>query len=565
MLVAIIIWAFLAFISLSYGVGVITLLRRFIPLPEVVPVTLTAVLFLGLVTSAWLSSILSIIVKTGLAAQSFVLIGALLIFIFQRNQIWFLVSTGFKRRRWMVWGLIVLVFFSTILYAVKVPINPDTQLYHAQAIRWIEEYPAIPGLGNLDPRLGANTNWFSLIALFSFSYLGLQSFHLVPSFLFIICLLFFLGGLQDLLEGDTRIHQIAKVGFIPLAFYVLIDEISSPGTDLPVILFYWVILCLWIESLEKGEASGLLQMIVFLLSVSVITFKLSGIMILLIAFQILWVLWRKKDYRSLFIYVGLAAVILIPWLLRTFIMTGYWLYPEPLMNLLSPAVDWKIPVQNVAAFKNGIQTWAFAPGEIRQTVSELPRIQRFAYWLTKRSVNEKIILFSALLFPVLYGLSWFLPRKDETRKKYAIVVVIGFLGLLFWLWTAPNFRFGYGFVLGMIVIVLSLPVRSLLERLGSRRRYVFAALLFALFVQQVHVILGSTRDGTPYLDYLVLPADYAHFPTDSCSLDGLTISCARKFRQCGYDAFPCVPEIPRNVELRGPSLQEGFRRESPAP
>ena len=41
----------------------------------------------------------------------------------------------------------------------------DTGLYHAQAIRWIEEYGVVCGLGNLHSRFAYNSAAFALCAL----------------------------------------------------------------------------------------------------------------------------------------------------------------------------------------------------------------------------------------------------------------------------------------------------------------------------------------------------------------------------------------------------------------
>jgi hypothetical protein len=138
---------------------------------------------------------------------------------------------------------------------------------------------------------------------------------------------------------------------------------------------------------------------------------------------------------------------------------------------------------------------------------------------------------------------------------------VSYISFLFWLFSAPNFRFGYGSVLGTVVLALASLIKLVFERFSGYRLLLFvnAAVLLA---QQVHVILGSTRDDTRYIEYLVLPADYPEVPTDACNLDGVDILCARQYRQCGYHAFPCVPQIPKNVELRGQTFREGFRRTS---
>jgi len=42
----------------------------------------------------------------------------------------------------------------------------DTDLYHAQTVRWINEYGTVKGLGNLHSRLGFNSLWLALASLF---------------------------------------------------------------------------------------------------------------------------------------------------------------------------------------------------------------------------------------------------------------------------------------------------------------------------------------------------------------------------------------------------------------
>ena len=68
----------------------------------------------------------------------------------------------------IVTALLALVFLKWACDSIE---HYDTYLYHAQAIRWIEEYGVVPGLGNLHHRFAYNNSVFSLQALFSLSFL----------------------------------------------------------------------------------------------------------------------------------------------------------------------------------------------------------------------------------------------------------------------------------------------------------------------------------------------------------------------------------------------------------
>jgi hypothetical protein len=516
-------------------------------------------MILGLNVIASLASILSLFLNMSWLAQLLLLAGALVIAPLTLVEIKASFGRGFARKHWIDW-LLVMMAATVILYAVKVPGNGDTLLYHAQAIHWAEEFPVVPGLGNLDPRLGAGSNWFVVNALFSLSFLKLQSFHLLPSFLFLVCLSYFEGGLQSFLAGDFRLSQIVKAGLIPFAFWVLIGEVSSPGTDLPVILLYWVILCFWAELLEGIYQSSLPRMVLFILALSVVTYKLSGALIALIGFWILIDLWRQKEYRQVWTCLGMGAVIGLPWLARNFVLSGYWVFPEPLVSAFSPAVDWKVPMYRLLAFKLGTQAYAFTPGFGWDHLASLSPLGRLAVWFAGLTLNQKGLFLLALVSPIVFWL--FVPPYRSIKKvwtsPHSIVILIAFVNLLFWLLTAPNFRFGYGFLIGTLVLALASFALFLLEKLRTYGRYLVIALLFIFTLQQVQLILQAGRDGTQHGNYLVLPARYPRVPTNECSLGEHVILCARKWELCGYDAFPCSRKPPENIELRGSTLRDGF-------
>ena len=55
----------------------------------------------------------------------------------------------------------------------------DTGLYHAQAVKWINEYGTVPGLGNLHHRLAFNSSWFYFSAFFDMLAFDGKTSHLV--------------------------------------------------------------------------------------------------------------------------------------------------------------------------------------------------------------------------------------------------------------------------------------------------------------------------------------------------------------------------------------------------
>ena len=83
-------------------------------------------------------------------------------------------------------GKVFAILFLFLLFAYGASrgiIHYDTSLYHAQSIRWIEEYGTVRGLGNLHCRLAYNSSSFALSALYSMSFIGGQSYHCAAGWL----------------------------------------------------------------------------------------------------------------------------------------------------------------------------------------------------------------------------------------------------------------------------------------------------------------------------------------------------------------------------------------------
>jgi hypothetical protein len=396
--------------------------------------------------------------------------------------------------------------------------------------------------------------------MFGLAFLGGQSFHLVPSFLFLVSFLYLLDGLQDLRKGELRLSPAVKTGLIPFAFYILSDELSSPGTDLPVTLCFWVILCLLLESFEGQESRLSLQVVAFVLAVTVMTYKLTGIPIVLFAVYLLVVWVRDKRSRLAWLGAGKGAFIALPWMARNFILSGYWFFPEQLAGFLNPVMDWSIPAERGTLFKLRAQAWAISMGHGLNDIAPLSFAERLALWFSSLTFNQKGIFLLALASPLLFGLfSRLLPQGSASRKAWA-VILLAYAGLLLWWFSAPNLRFGYAYLIGLMVLGFAPLIIAIIERAGSLRPAMVIAIGLILMLLQARMIAQAAQDGTPYREFLVQPAPYSRARTDPCKVGDAQLFCARNYRQCGYEAFPCASNEPdAMLELRGSTFRDGFR------
>lgn len=441
-------------------------------------------------------------------------------------------------------GLPLLVLFIILLLvlenATQRPTNPDTSLYHAQAIRWIETYPAVPGLGNLHGRLAFNSSWFVTNALFSFSFLELRSFHLSAGFLFIAAMLVFWQGLVALILGHFSASNLLKTGFLPLAFYVLGGELSSPGTDLPVSLLIWLVVVLWLEKSES-EKPYHTPLIALLVSFA-ITAKLSTLPLALLLVPLL-----LQDKQRIVSAVAIVGLVLLPFLLRNLILSGYLVYPLPWLDWFP--FDWKVPFEFAESDRQDVIAFGrfVGAGDIFAPFSEW-----FPYWLSRQTINRRIIFFAALLTP-LAGL----PLRFAPRAIWTGWLAL-YGGIWFWLSSAPDFRFGYGFLVAVLLLALVPWLLLVIQRWPGIQK-AFTPLACWLLTAYLLFTLARSLEWRTFPSRILLPADYDRVPVDVCFLANAPAFCAQEYGYCGYAQLPCAPSPRYWVQLRGADLRNGFR------
>ena len=552
MLAMIMVWIYIFFLSYLYGKVFLDGLADWLYLHHREQ-EFSLVVLAGLIFITTIGSFLSLMTKIGLLANLILLVGAFVI-LFRKKIPLKLRLPDWSVLSWFVLGLTIIVVLENATHA---PTNPDTAIYHAQTIRWVETYRVVPGLGNLNPRLAFNSSWLLLNALFSFAFLGGRSFHLAGSAFFLAFSVYSIAGLDNLIKRDFRLGNWVRVALLPLGLYTLGSELSSPGTDFPVILIVWMMVALCLEVLADDDFQmDQRSVLLFVAPLFAFTVKLSALPLLLVSVGVLVIGWRMRRFGWVLRLVGLGLLLLSPWLVRNVVLSGYLIFPVPQPLLFG--FDWRVPYSVVIEQSQAIRD--FARGVNAQRPGGV-----FAWvpgWWVIQTVNQRIIFALALLSPLTFPGLWILRKKlnllNRKLGSYLAVWFVAYLGLLFWFLTAPAFRFGYGFILGTLLLAFTPYVAAFGNWLDSGRVWV-PAMIACLVAVFVGMVLFNSFDPGTLSGRLVLPADYLPSRVQTCQLDGETIFCSNGFRQCGYQAFPCVPAVKRGTAMRGETFQQGFR------
>lgn len=533
MILTLLVWLYTLCLCTIYGQLFLKRLGADLPAGPLVVVT-------GLIVLTTLASFFSLFFEIGLWFNLLLLAGAVAALLTR--------SVSLPRilhpLSWIPLSVLGLALLLLLENATHSPLNPDTNIYHAQAIRWIESFPAVPGLGNLHGRLAFNSAWFVSNAIFSLPFLGLGSFHLTASVLFLAVVCYFWGGFGEILRSTITPATLLKVSFFPLAFSLLGSDISSPGTDLPVSLLLWLMAVLWAET-DKPHRS----LLIVLLAAFVVTVKLSAAPALLLAAVVLGEQIHRGEKRTSAWTVVCGALVLLPFITRNIILSGYPLYPIPSLDLFS--LDWKVPADRVRGEQMSVLAWGRFPRLDAERVLAMPLNEWLPKWFTAQTLNRRLIVGAALFSPLLALLGL------RLAQRYWLGWLTFFLGTLFWLFSAPDFRFGQGFLIATILLALAPWAATLLQRITPKRIVFLASALMTVYLA---ITLVTSFEGRTLASRVLLPLPYDRVSTQACDLDNGQVFCAKQYNSCSYDAFPCVPSPRPKVALRNPdSLRDGFK------
>lgn len=555
--------AFLAFVltvTYVYGHGTLAALASVTAQPCGRRPSPPVVCLVGLggltVVLGWVS--LSAPISVGVFAG--VVAGGLLVGAWQRREIvdglGVYVRAGRSPGIWAVVGALALAII--VLQALYPPRNYDTGLYHAQAIRWIEEHAAVPGLANLHVRFGFNSAWFLPAALFSFAFLPVGPLHALNAAVQICFMLYALDGVKELISGSTAPSALLRsLLFAPALLYKA--DFSSDSPDLLAGLLVMVLFCLALDrAAEPPTRSDVLGVAIAWLSLLAVTTKLSVGPVALLVPYVLWTgPWREP--RRLAGLAAVGAVVLAPWLARFVVMTGYLLFPLSRIDLF--AFDWKVPHADVVDLEGWIYSWARIPRARPADVLGLAYQEWVPVWFANQLPINKLMIVGVIVGAV--GCLVVTAVRVMTRHANpwssgvaGYLHLVSLVSVVFWFASAPDFRFGFGF-LWVAIALQALPLFS--AALAHFGRGAVAAFLACLVVYEA-MELGLRVNWPEVPDRLLVPAGYPPAEVVAVGWFGRELYLPQGTDQCWNAPRPCAPTLDPRLTPRGPRLEDGFRK-----
>ncbi|AXX16362.1 LIC_10190 family membrane protein [Leptospira borgpetersenii] len=473
----------------------------------------------------------------------------LLIFDLNRKSIVFIITFPF--------------LLSALIFSLNPPFAYDSGLYHIQSIKWIQEYTVVPGLANLHGRFGFNSNIFTIFALTSLKEIFKQEIFSVNFVIYSILVLHSINRMYKAFKQERFTNFFLLNSIVLFLVLEQFISLSSPTPDLISIILPLYIL----TNLPKNENhSGLKLENYFasiILSVYTISVKLATVPICILV--LLFIIRCKFDGKKLLILISAMFLILLPWLVRNVILSGYLIYPFPTIDLFN--FDWKVPLDSVISEKLSITGWARNPGEGYKEAAQMKFWEWFPIWWNKISkLNRLFILISFLspIFVLIYGLF----KKARVDFQTFVILFTSWAGVIFWILLAPDIRFGKAFLSVSAISPLFyfdfrinfFPIK--ISKTSKQIILVFIFIVISVFLINRRTYNRCKRFIQENSAFFVRPKKIEipqNLEFTKIQMNDLEIFLPAKSDRCYDHELPCMPYKNHNLILRGKTLQSGFK------
>lgn len=449
---------------------------------------------------------------------------------------------------WYEWILFliftVFVMFLTSLY----PKQYDNYLYQAQMLRYYEEYGVIKGMGNISTRLGFNNSIYALMALYSFKGIYGFSLHTVNS---AFCVFFGNFAIHNICRiRKTKAYVSTGLAAAVLAYVFYNSELlNCIGTDLSANMIGLMIMLLFAQEIEKREKDTFIYGLISLYIVYAVTVKVSVGMLGILIFYPAFLMIKKKEWKRIFIFIPAGLLILVPWLIRNVMISGWLIYPLPSLDLFD--VKWKIPYKSVVYETALIKGWArIQTSKVFETM-EMTFSRWFPIWFRGLLLRYRLLLYLNG-FCVVYEVAeilYCICKREIGVLDWLLLKGTALAGILYWMLSAPDVRLAWGFLAAFPVICIfsskvwgKIVMTSRFK--GQLGNYIFVGMIFCVccysFMKAdcVGVFKTSIAGRINSKAFYIYQGDFSELPVEEYIINGDVFYWSPAGDQAGYYGFP---------------------------
>lgn len=568
MVVVLLSYVYIFLMCLIAGVAIRKALSRFIPVPNEERIGITGIVTTGLVTLTVYAECFSIFYKVGAVCHALMLIILTIGAYKYRKEVSVLITGVRKRFRSKEGVVCLIIVLISAFYASRGNFHRDTGIYHAQAIRIIEEYGIIKGLGNFQLHFAYNSSYLALCALFTLSFVLPFALHTMTGF---IMALFTCYAACGLMKWTSRVSHTADMARLAIIIYgiTVLEYLQSPATDYGAMYMVLYIMCAWItQAVEKKDDSEDIPVYGYLavLSIFTVSMKLSAAALVVIAVLPFILLVKKKMAKETVSFILIGFLSFLPYLVRNVIISGWILYPAEAIDLFN--VVWKVPAEYMKFDADQIKVWG---RELQDTMSVEEGItvgisDWLPIWWEKKRFYEKLLLVFQVAGAGAVLLNLFIRKvRKNIRADVAMFYIAVFINIAMWFFTAPFIRYGLAFLM-LLPICAAMDLAENIFKGKTFLRFVMVAIAVVCFgnwtARYLKVdkerFVEHAKDG-----YYLTPIPFPDSETDEVNMNGVIVynTVHEDDEINSYYNCPssCYSDMINRSEPIGTTLKEGFK------
>ena len=382
---------------------------------------------------------------------------------------------------------LIMITSSLIFISHTNEVNYDSMLYHLQIIKHNTFFKSIFGVGHLEIRYGMNSTWHSLISLFNISYGEFKVLYIfnILLYAFIINEVFSINLNK---KNPSKLYLSISIAYIFIySFFhpdrngTFLENLGSPEVDTIVALLFIFAFYLFISLYENKNTQT--SQILILLCVLIVTIKLSHAAILLLLF---WFIIKENIYKKYIKTFIVSSLFGVSWLFKGFIATGCFLFP---FSFSCFNTSWSLSSKTVDHFKDIIISFnRTGPDRLRyndfdHTINSNDWILP---WFKNYFLQTEFLYISFLIIGLSVILLLFLYIKNKVLildKNYFFLLIVSLISLILW-FKAPEIRLGYGVIIGLVAItitILCMNINNNLFNPGLNKLIIIFPLLLVIY------------------------------------------------------------------------------------